>query len=362
MSEDFLSNHSVVTNSKREIKNKNKIENNKSDNNNDKIKIKRVKVMQENYEILNFNEHAKLLNHKYSVPELKKMCRHYKIKVSGNKEELLKRLHEHLLKSSFAIKIQKIGRKYLIRKYNKYHGPAFINRNLCVNETDFLSMENLKDIPYNQFYSYRSEDNYIYGFDVISLYNLISRPGIASLNPYTRSEFPKFVVIELKRLLKLSSILNIPIEIEIEKDEHISIEKQIELRSITLFQKMDELGNYTNSDWFNKLTVLQLVKFIRELRDIWEYRAQLPYSTKREICHPHGDPFLGININNFYVSNFNSLKQISINIMEKFVYSGINRDSQYLGCSYVLSALTLVSNEAAEAMPWLYQSVAHINN
>ena len=145
MSEDFLSNHSGTTSSKREIKNKNKIENNKSDNNNDKIKIKRVKVMQENYEILNFNEHAKLLNHKYSVPELKKMCRHYKIKLSGNKEELLKRLHEHLLKSSFAIKIQKIGRKYLIRKYNKYHGPAFINRNLCVNETDFLSMENLKE-------------------------------------------------------------------------------------------------------------------------------------------------------------------------------------------------------------------------
>ena len=94
MSEDFLSNHSGTTSSKREIKNK------------IKIKIKRVKVMKENYEILKFNEHANLLNHKYSVPELKKMCRHYKIKVSGNKEELLKRLHEHLLKSSFAIKIE----------------------------------------------------------------------------------------------------------------------------------------------------------------------------------------------------------------------------------------------------------------
>jgi len=49
-----------------------------------------------------------------------------------------------------------------------------------------------------------------------------------------------------------------------------------------------------------------------------------------------------------------------IYFIENLIYNGINRDSQYLGASYVLSALTLVNESAAESMPWLYYSVAHI--
>jgi hypothetical protein len=60
-----------------------------------------------------------------------------------------------------------------------------------------------------------------------------------------------------------------------------------------------------------------------------------------------------------YTCNFNELKKISLNIIEKMVYSGINRDNQILGASYVLTALTLVSSGAADAMPWLYFSVVH---
>jgi len=40
------------------------------------------------------------------------------------------------------------------------------------------------------------------------------------------------------------------------------------------------------------------------------------------------------------------------------VRSGLTPDDRYLGASYVLSALTLVSPRARTALPWLYQSVA----
>lgn len=43
--------------------------------------------------------------------------------------------------------------------------------------------------------------------------------------------------------------------------------------------------------------------------------------------------------------------------MEKFVNSGIDKDSKTLGAYYVLGALTLVSTEASTSLPWLYQSV-----
>lgn len=331
----------------------------KRENKNKKI-AKTSKISQEDFEILKLNEHDELLKNNYSVPQLKEMCRYYELKVSGNKDEVTKRLYNYLSKSFFAIKIQRLFRRYIIIKYNKCHGPAFIKRRLCVNDNDFLTMEDIKEIPYNQFYSYKSTENHIYGFDVISLYNLISRPDVSPLNPYTRTEFPVSVKSDLKKLIKLSKLLKIKMDIELEKEESVSLEKQIEISIISLFQKMDELGNYTNTEWFNSLTAPQITRFVRELYDIWAYRAQLAHSTKREICPPNGDPFRNVNMNNFYACDFIYLKSIALKIMENLVYSGINRENQFLGSSYVLSALTLVSDGAADAMPWLYQSVAHV--
>ena len=50
-----------------------------------------------------------------------------------------------------------------------------------------------------------------------------------------------------------------------------------------------------------------------------------------------------------------------IKLIENFIYKGINRDAQFLGASYILSALTLVNENAAQSMPWLYFSVANVD-
>jgi len=41
------------------------------------------------------------------------------------------------------------------------------------------------------------------------------------------------------------------------------------------------------------------------------------------------------------------------------VKSGHTNDNRSLGAYYVLAALTLVSDEARNSLPWLYQSVAY---
>ncbi len=46
-------------------------------------------------------------------------------------------------------------------------------------------------------------------------------------------------------------------------------------------------------------------------------------------------------------------------VFENAIYSGIDEDYRKLGAFHVLSALTLVSRGAREAMPWLYESVMH---
>ena len=49
-------------------------------------------------------------------------------------------------------------------------------------------------------------------------------------------------------------------------------------------------------------------------------------------------------------------KYRALRVIRKFVCAGVNDESKMLGSYYVLGALTLVSPEAAEAMPWLHES------
>ena len=56
---------------------------------------------------------------------------------------------------------------------------------------------------------------------------------------------------------------------------------------------------------------------------------------------------------------FDTLKKLAVSIMERLVNKGINDSSRSLGANYVLCALTLVNIDVANALPWLYQSVAH---
>lgn len=309
-------------------------------------------------------------NKRFDLSQLKDFCRELSLKISGTKQVLIERLRTHFKeneKSTYAIKIQRLYKKYLIRSYNYYHGPAIIKRDSCVNGTDFLSMEDLKDIPYSQFFSYKDKDNYIYGFDVISLFNLIAKtPSELSgtvLNPYNRNEIPVNVQDNLKKLIRLSRLLKYKIDINIKKDDNeMNINQMIESRAISLFQKMDELGNYTDVEWFNSLSIRHLILFQRELLDIWSYRANLDIEAKYNIC-PDGDPFRNIRLYDYHFirhDDINYIKRSTLIIIDRFINSGINKDSQYLGASFVLSALTLVNKNAADALPWLFQSVAHI--
>ncbi len=53
------------------------------------------------------------------------------------------------------------------------------------------------------------------------------------------------------------------------------------------------------------------------------------------------------------------LYQNLIKVLEPLIKNGINHESRCLGINYILCALTIVSQDAAEALPWLYFSVSH---
>jgi len=306
------------------------------------------------------NNYKKVLQYNHSLTHLKNILKSYNLRISGNKNELLTRIYSHLHFSYYAIKIQKIFRGRLTRNYFALHGPAIFNRKLCTNVDDFISMDPLEEINIHQFLSYKDVDGFIYGFDISSLFNLFlkSKNGENIQNPYNRNMIPESILVTIRKIIKLSTMLRIHINLCYEDDtQNISNEKAIELRTLTLFQKIDELGNYSNFQWFLSLNKQKLIRLVRELADIWNYRAQIEIQTKRNICPPNGDPFRNLNMH--YVSseeNITNIRKVILEVLEKFVNNGIDKDSKTLGACYVLGALTIVNEDAATSLPWLFQS------
>lgn len=325
------------------------------------IRYKKEKIQENNFEIPNYSEYEKFLSNDYRVSFLKEICKYYKIKVSGNKPILVDRIYNHLLHSYSVIKIQKFTKKILIKRYNSLFGIAFINRKLCKNDTDFFTLEDIKKIPYNNFISYKDDAGNIWGFDIKSLYGLFTKNNLDAYSPYTRDKIDINIFNDLKLIIKLSKIFNYNLDLKInDDDKKISQKKQIEFKCLELFQHIDQLGNYTDIRWFLSLNKNKLIKFIREIVDIWEYRASLSDLTKREICYPSGNPFRNININNLQELSFISLQKITLIIIEELVKKSVDTDNAILGASYVLCAFTLTNADAANALPWLYQSVVNI--
>ena len=323
------------------------------------VNKKQLKIHTDNIIIPTMKNYNDITNYNYNVSQLKIIAKNYKLKISGNKNELVSRVFTFLYLSSYIIKIQKVFRGDIVKRYIRLHGPAAIKRNLCTNSTDFVSMEPLEEIKFNQFLSYKDEDDFIYGFDITSLFNLFSKNGNINNNPYNRNKIPDIILKNIKTLLRLSKILKITIVLDLEDESpSISEEKVIELRALSLFQNIDSLGNYSNCNWFLSLNRNQIIKFVRELADIWSYRAQLSVETKRAICPPNGDPFRNLNMSLIHISqNFNIVRKVVLEVLEKLVNTGVDKDSKSLGAYYVLGALTLVNQDAATSLPWLFQSL-----
>jgi len=319
------------------------------------------KVDENRDDVLTIHNYTDVIKYNYNISRLKLFAKYHKLKISGNKTQLITRMFVFLHLSSHIIKIQKVFRGNIQRKLNNLRGPAFKNIHLCTNNTDFITLDNLTDLPINQFFSFKDSDGFIYGFDLTSIYNLIFKSKDEKRNPYNRNIISNSVRISIQTLIRFSKMLKKNIVLEIENCQiNMPEDKIIELRALSLFQNIDSLGNYSNAQWFLSLSRNNIIKFIRELIDIWNYRAQLSNEVKINICPPNGNPFINLHIHYLHIEeNMNNVRKVVLEILEKIVNSGIDRDSNSLGAYYVLGALTLVNESAAIALPWLFQSVSH---
>jgi hypothetical protein len=386
------------------------------------------------------NEENEKSSADYKVAELKEMCAiiqrdfdYKKVKLSGTKGELRQSVYNFYHHTFHCIKIQLKFNSFLRRKLNKLRGPALSNREICVNETDFYSLDPIRDIPNQQFFSYeeffendssgnvkvKTKPSY-YGFDIASIYNLIlSDNGVEteyalsrrlifneSNNPYNRNKIMPNVVRDILKIIKLDRILSRKRVIKNKKmmNNHVNNNnnnyeydnnnymeennnnavmgsggggmnialpldvltphQRFRQHVLRLFQTINALGHYSDPEWFVALTYEQHITFLRELIDIWNYRAELSPQARRTIYPPYGDPFphyvLGWVTHQFYIYlSPENIININLTVIERFIASAVSEGDRCLGSNFILCALTLVSIPAREALPWLYQSVMH---
>jgi hypothetical protein len=144
---------------------------------------------------------------KYTIPDLKTVARAYKLAVSGTKPLIIDRIEIFFKQSKYAIRIQKNIRRHFVKHSFSLRGSAFRNRGICVNDTDFYTMEPLEEIPGMFFFSYTDEKGYCYGCNILSLLKwLKQKPGF--INPYNRDKIENTVKNTLFELCRLIQIMN----------------------------------------------------------------------------------------------------------------------------------------------------------
>lgn len=223
------------------------------------------------------------------------------------------------------------------------------NENLkCNNDEDFYTYEDLKDIEYKYFYSYKDKCGIRWGFDIRSLDKLIQ---MRYPNPYTTEEIPLNIIEDVKNKI---SLLKLDPEYEDLTDSIVRDRKEtIKQKIVDLFSFIEQSGYTCHVEWFTVLSVRRLKELYRQIEDIWNYRSQLSNQMKRNICPPNADIFKTPMIEVMNYSTKEDLQELILHEVLKFTQAVTDSDRK-LGFMYFLIAFGMVSPQCYHAhIDWL---------
>ena len=135
--------------------------------------------------LLTFIDDFPLLKiNKYTIKEVKEYGRKFNIIIkSKKKKDIIEECYEKIKKYKYIVKIQRLYNRFFINNFNKTLGPAKFNRSICNNEDDFLTTEKMNEIDYYFFISYKDEDNFIYGFNILSVFISVMPLNVINKDP-----------------------------------------------------------------------------------------------------------------------------------------------------------------------------------
>jgi len=354
-------------------------------------------------ELIDYIENSKLDN--YPLPRINASLEHYKIIKTYSSSQFLQAINNIEKLNSFFIMLLKANQnmnkvitlqRFIKKSLNNYKlkllGPAFNNRSLCVNDSDFFTLDELKDIPNDEFFSFKDEKNFIYGFHIDSITQLVFKSDehyfeqfkkkiknkqiiinnnsinlcyhqfikllcnhynkIKVLNPYTRfliNNNTKFKIITLyaKKEYDINKITTTNNDIL-----PIDIKLFVKNKCLEIFQKIDLYGYQTDINWLYNQNTTILKIFYKKLALLWNFEFGLNHEGRYKIAQTN-HVFNNLHdIMTSRIDKYNLLDKIlePVNIM---VSNGATEPDRQNGCIIILYALAFINNRCILANPWL---------
>jgi hypothetical protein len=242
--------------------------------------------------------------------------------------------------------IQRAWRRWLARRC----GPLLLFRAESTNPYDFFSSDSVEEISVGEFISFVSEGK---GFimDIKSTSSLLDharKTGEPPLNPFNRSPLPTLFLhryqLHIGKKLPVSWL----------GLQAVSESQKYELAVTDVFRSLEDLGNYTNPSWLLDLSLIGLQRLYIELADIWFHRASLSLSDRQRIV-PEPHKVFRIPVSTVLIMRIKALKPLIVETCKTLITAAAAKGDRQLGGMYILGALTLVSDAAAMAFPWLLE-------
>lgn len=307
-------------------------------------------------------------NQFFYIDDIRKTCNSLNIPTKGNKQTLLNNIRQHIQKKDdtpFLKEILTIQRRWRIyREKRKWRGPGFIKKTLCTNREDFYTLDTIEDTGDNFFFSYKDSGNIVFFFDIRSFEKLIEEQD--KLNPYTRQPIPDYAIEEFKKRKSYLIDKKIWKDIESVDLESLTEEQILNLRIVdivTQLNLLDIIAGGIDVSWFSNLSIKQLKQYYGCLEDVWNYRASLTKKQKLEII-PNVNKLNSLfpyNVKQVMKSTthflgYKKMINLLMNTIETMISSSEHQHHRVTAANYVMIALTEVSPQVAQAVPWLAQN------
>lgn len=308
------------------------------------IKVLDEEEEEEYYEYSDFR--SKKSCQSFSLDRLKNTMRKYNISFSNK----MKKRELYIILRDFFVTLfdNKKHTLLIIRVQNWFRTIILFKRCKCQNRDDFYTSNSKFDVSLSNIFIIKDISNHYYWFEVDTFGNLLESTdsGKEVKNPYTYNVIDSYYIDKFKRIYKSKDFV---ITMDGLNDEQLCRNRAIEV-----FQKINKLDNYSDFNWFYDLSIQDLKKMYAICEDVWNYRAQLTWESKKNIV---SDGFV-FRVAPYVVQTFKNkqyIRDLLLHDFDRLCSEGKTIDDKKVGAMLILTSLVEVSFAAANAMPQYVQ-------
>jgi len=250
-----------------------------------------------------------------------------------------------------AIKIQKAWRKVNSYLTLFHQGPCIKTRGLSTNNSEVFSLEPIESILDFYYFSFADTQKNLWTFDIRSIAQMISL-GTFKINPYNRQPINERIV--KKALNRIAWLRSRKYTILYPSNNDLTPDQLWRQKILDVCMRLESFGFHISCEWFSEMSLETHIEFYKFMYELWNYRLGLSIQAQCEIVPPPANLF---KTRYEKKHNLHWWEKVNLQLIETLIASSSNKESQRLGATYCMMGFVKVNKNAANAFPWLYESL-----